>query len=130
MTKINAAAHFFNHFKMATNKKRLCYDVHITKRSKQLLQIFYQLNMIRRYSKSPNNVYRVYPTYSIYRSRVRYIRTFFRSGHDVLVPIFMLRLFTRVRPFSHLILETNKGILTHAKALEYGLSGKLIMIIH
>ena len=129
MTKINAIAHLMNHLKIATNQKSLYFDVHITKRSMQLLNLLLDLNIIRRFYRKHESVYRVYPTYSIYRTRLRTMRTYFKSSHFKPIPIRFLRAMSKQVPCSYLILDTDQGILTHLEALEKGVSGHLIMKI-
>ena len=130
ITKINSLAHFVNHFKIATNQKSLYFDVHLTTRSLQLLVLFYNLNLVRRYLKLSNSNYRVYPTYTFYRNRTRKIKIYLKSNHYLTIPIKLLKTVNLTRPYSHLILETNKGILTHKQALNFKVSGRLILIIN
>ena len=130
MTKINALAQFVNHFKIETNQKSLYFDVHVTRRGIQILYLFYDLNLVRRYTLLGNSYYRVYPTYTFARSRRRFIKTYFKSGHYLTIPIHLLRMINTQRPYSHIILETDKGIMTHKEAIKRSLSGRLIMYIN
>ena len=129
MTKINSLAHLMNHLKIATNQKSLYFDVHITPRSKQLLNLLLDLNVVRRFSHQGSSIYRVYPTYTTYRTRLRTIRTYFRSAHFKPIPIRFLRAISKQVPCSYLVLDTDKGILTHLEAIERGVSGHLLMKI-
>jgi len=119
-----------NHFKIATNQKRLYFDVHLTARSLPLLYLLYDLNIVRRYIKLTGSFYRVYPAYSIYRNRTRFIKTYFKSSHYLTIPLFILHKVRLSRPFSYLVLETSAGILTHKEAIRYKLGGRLIMTIN
>ena len=129
ITRINALAHLMNHFNIATAQKSLYFDVHITRRSLQLLHLLYDLNMVRTYKKRSLNFYRVYPTYTLHRAKTRVIRTYFRSDHYLTIPLNLLRVANVNRPFSYIVLETDRGILTHKEALKFKLSGRLIMHI-
>ena len=130
MTKINALAHFTNHFKIATNQKSLYFDVHVTKRSLQLLHLFYNLNLVRRYIKLTASYYRVYPSYTFYRNRTRFIKTYFKSSHYLTIPLKLLHTVNLCRPYSYVVLETNKGVITHKEALDFKVSGRIVMLIN
>ena len=119
-----------NHFKIATSQKSLYFDVSLTPRSLELLHLFHKLNLVRTYRrKSPKNIYRVYPTYNLYRNKPRVLKTYFRSSHELHVPLKLLRIINIHRPFSFIVLETNKGILTHKEAIKFNISGRVIMHI-
>ena len=130
MTPFNPLVHFLNHFRFAVSKKSLYFDVEIFPRSLQLLKLFYKLNIIRTYKKSRTNLYRVYPSYSIYRNRTRVIKSYFRSSHYLTVPLSLLRVANINRPYSFIVLETHKGIITHKEALKLNISGRIIMHIN
>ena len=130
MTKINSLAHFINQFKIGTSKKSLYFDAHVASRSLTLLHLFYELNLVRRYKKLSNSYYRIYPSYSRYRTRTRFLKTYFRSSHYLTLSIRILRIIHINTPYSYVILETNEGLMTHKKALERGISGRMVMRIH
>merc|ERR1712013_286785 len=113
MTPFNPLVHFLNSFRFAVAKKSLYFDVEIFPRSLQLLQLFHKLNIVRTYKKSKSSLYRVYPSYSIYRNRTRVIKSYLRSSHHLTVPLKLLRVANINRPYSFIILETHKGIITH-----------------
>lgn len=130
MTPFNPLVHFLNKFRFAVAKKSLYFDVEMFPRSLQLLELFYKLNIVRTYKKSSTNLYRVYPSYSVYRNRTRVIKSYFRSSHYLTVPLKLLRVASVNRPYSYIILETHKGIITHKEALKFNISGRIIMHIN
>ena len=130
ITRINSVAHFVNQFKIATAKKSLCYDVHVAARSKSLLLLFYDLNLIRRFVKLKGSNYRVYPSYSRYRYRVRSLKTYVRSSHYLTLSLDVLRKVDINLPYSYLILENSLGIMTHKDAIRQRLGGRLIIRIN
>ena len=118
-----------NHLNIATAQKSLYFDVYLTRRSLQLLHLLYDLNVVRTYKKHSENFYRVYPTYTLHRSNTKTIRTYFKSDHFLTIPLGLLRVANINRPFSYIVLETDKGIITHKEALKFKISGRLIMHI-
>ena len=130
MTRINSLSHFVNHFKIATSKKSLCYDVHVTSRAQMLLTLFCDLNLIRRFKKLPNSYYRIYPAYTRYRYRTRTVKTYLRSSHYLTLSLKVLKLININTPYSYIILETSRGLMTHKDAIKHQIGGRLVLRIN
>jgi len=128
-THHNSISYFLNHFKIATSKKNLYFDIYITTRSLTIFHVFYKLNLIRRYSKLTKNQYRVYPSYTLSRATSRKIKTYLKSSHYLTLSLHVLKLLNLNLPSSYIILETSKGIITHKEAIKYKVGGRLLMCI-
>lgn len=125
----NSLMYFLNHFKIATAKKNLYFDIYITKRSFSIFQIFYKLNLIRRFVKLTATKYRIYPTYTLSKLTPRKIKTYLKSSHYLTISFKILQLLNLNLPSSYIILETSKGIITHKEALNYKVGGRLLLCI-
>ena len=130
MVRINAHAHFLNHYKISTSKKSLYFDVRVTSRSYPMLKLFFELNLVRRYAKLGPHFYRVYPNYTHVRRYSRQFDSYLKSNHYLLMSLSVLRVVNRNLPTSYLVLETDRGLLTHKEALKYGVGGRLLLRIH
>lgn len=128
--RINAHAHFLNHYKIATSKKRLYFDVRVTSRSISLLKLFFDLNLVRRYAALSEHSYRVYPNYTYTKRYARQFDSYLKSNHYLILSINILRVVNRNLPASYLVLETDRGVMTHKEALRHKIGGRLIMRIH
>jgi ribosomal protein S8 len=125
----NSLSYFINNFRIATAKKKLYFDVQLTSRSLSLCQIFYNLNLIRRFTRLNSTTYRLYPSYSISRNSTRKIKTYLKSSHYLTLSVQVLKLLNLNLPTSYIILETSKGIITHKEALKYKVGGRLLICI-
>ena len=130
IVRINAHAHFLNHYKIATSKKHLYFDVRVTSRSYPLLRLFFELNLVRRYATLSHHFYRVYPNYTYVKRYSRQFDSYLKSNHYLTISLNVLKVVNRNLPTSYLVLETDRGLLTHKEALRYGVGGRLLLRLH
>jgi ribosomal protein S8 len=117
MNTILPYVYLLNQLKFAVAKKNYFFIIRSTGKIKPLLQLFYKLNIIRRFTFKSSNLCYVFPNYSRINKPIRSIKK-----HSLL-------LMRRSLGAATLILETSRGVLTHQNALKLGIGGTLVFII-
>lgn len=102
----------------------------IPKRTKPLVQVLKDINIIRRYYKLSGNTYRVFPAYTKWRVKHRPIATFTRVNHELRFTLRALRIVNINCKHSYYILHTDQGIMTHHDALKLKIGGKLLAVVY
>ena len=121
--------HFLNHLKIASLRRRLSFNFNITVKLKPLVSLLQSLNIIRRYHKIAPGSYSIYPAYTYYRRYSRKIRTYTRSSGKISLTLKALKILNLNTPFTHYILETPKGVLTHKEAIKFSTGGNLLLVV-
>ena len=96
---------------------------------KPLLNLFYKLNLIRRFTFKSATLCYVFPTYNRLNKPIRYIKNYYRSVNPITLKKHSLLLMRRSLGAATVVLETSKGVLTHQEALSLGIGGTLLFII-
>ena len=99
---------------------------------KSLVRILQSINVIRRFYPlvSHQHFYRVFPTYSRHRRYARSMSLYTKSNGRPLLTLSSLRLLNINSPATHYILETSQGVMSQKEAINRGLGGILLLIIH
>lgn len=127
---LNSYTHFLNQLKVTSAQRKLYFDVRLTVKTKALALLLTQLNVLRRFHKIDNDLYRVFPAYSRFRKQARSIQTYTRSRGRHRFKLATIKTLNLNTPHSHYILETDQGIMTHKNALKCSLGGLLLVAIH
>ena len=125
----NQRSHFLNQLKIGSSKRQLYFDTKISASVKPLAYLLQNLNMLRRFHKLNNGLYRVFPTYSRYRKSPRTMSLYARVNGRIRLSLASLRLLNFNSPHSYYVIETNKGLMTHKEALKARQGGLLLLII-
>ena len=129
MNTILPYVYLLNQLKFAVAKKNYFFIVRSSTKIKPLLQLFYKLNIIRRFIFKSSNLCYVFPNYSRINKPIRYIKNYYRSVNPISLKKHSLLLMRRSLGAATLILETSCGVLTHQNALKLGIGGTLVFII-
>ena len=92
------------------------------------LKLLYKLGIVRRYLRVSAKKYRIFPNWVGHRSTLARIK-FFQKKTPIKLSYKALRLLNLYTFNSHILLNTDRGLLTHSEALQYRLGGHLICII-
>jgi len=115
---------------MGSLRKSLYFEVQMTTQLKRLASLLLSLNVLRRFHKTTNSTYRVFPAYTRYRRYTRSFKTYSRVNGRIRLQLKAIRLLNINTPHSYYILDTNRGLITHKEALKLGVGGFLLMIIY
>ena len=126
----NSYTYFFNQLKVTSAQRKLYFDTLLTTKTKSLALLLIQLNVIRRFHKTHDGYYRVFPAYSRFRKQARSIKTFTRARGRHRFRLSTIRTLNLNTPHTHYILETDRGLMTHKDALKYSLGGLLLVIVY
>lgn len=122
--------YFLNQLKFAAAKKNYFFTIKASVKTKPLLNLFYKLNIIRRFTfKSPSLCY-VFPNYTRTNKPIRYIKNYCRSVNPISLKKHSLLLMRRSLGAAIIVLETSHGVITHQNALTLGVGGTLLFIIY
>ena len=125
----NRRSHFLNQLKLGSSGRRLYFDVQIPTAVKPLVLLLQELNLVRRFHRLNQNMYRVFPTYSRYRKSSRQVTFYTKISGRIRLSLKSLRILNINSPHSYYILETSRGLMTHKEALKLGQGGLLLLII-
>ena len=129
MNTISPYLYFLNQLKFAVAKKNYYFIIRYSSKVKPLLNLFYKLNLIRRFTFKSTTLCYVFPTYSRFNKPIRYIKNYYRSVNPITIKKHSLLLMRRSLGAATVVLETSKGVLTHREALSLGIGGTLLFII-
>lgn len=127
---MNSYTYFCNQLRVTSAQRKLYFDTRLTTKTKSLASLFVQLNVVRRFYKTGDGHYRVFPAYSRFRKQARPIKTFTRARGRHRFRLSTLRTLNLNTPNSYYILETNRGLMTHKDALRHSIGGLLLVIVH
>lgn len=129
MTLCNPYSHFLNQVILCSKRKGLFFDSPITNKTKKLAQLLLDLNVIRRFFRTHDENYRVFPAYTRYRKFNRSFKLYSRVSGKIILSYKALRLLNLSSPHSYYILETGIGLMTHKEAIKHRVGGVLLLII-
>lgn len=115
---------------MTSAQRKLYFDARLTRKTKSLVFILLQINVIRRFHKTSDGLYRVFPAYSRFRKQARSIQTYTHSRGRHRFKLSTIKTLNLNTPNSYYILETDRGLMTHKEALQKSLGGLLLVIVH
>jgi ribosomal protein S8 len=123
--------YLFNQLKLGLKSNRYFFDVLVTKKLYPVLKILTSLNIIKRFCllNPSKRVYRVFPSYSKTRKNSRDIKLHFHPSGCPTLSLQALTIFNINLPYSHLILHTPRGVMTHKVAIKNRTGGVLIFSI-
>lgn len=126
-TKITVLDYRFlvNQLKMGTAQKGCFFECAMNVRTLVFLKILYKLGFIRKYVRLTAKTYRIFPNWRNGRSTIKHIR-FFQVKTPLKLTVKALSILRHVTFNSFLILETDRGLMTHRDAIDYKLGGHLI----
>ena len=127
---MNSYTYFLNQLKVTSAQKKLYFNVRTTTKTRALASLLVQLNVIRRFYRVENEVYRVFPAYTKFRKNSRPHKAFTRANSRHRFRLRTLRILNLNTPNTHYILETDKGLMTHKEALRLQLGGLLLLIVY
>ena len=126
---LNAYSDFLNQFLMCSFRNRLYAETRLTSSSKRLARIFISLNLLRRIHKTHEDTWRLFPSYGSTRRTKRIVKVYNLTSSKKVLSLQALRILNINCPFSHYIIETPKGLMTHKTAIKYKTGGFLICAI-
>lgn len=127
MTTLNYTF-FTNQLKLSIAQKNFFFNCIVNTRLKQFIHILYKLGIIRRYIYVSPKLIRVFPNWIGGRSTLKKIK-FFQTKTPLKLQYKTLRLLKYYTFNSSILLETNKGVLTHTEALKQKVGGNLLCLI-
>ena len=129
MNTISPYLYLLNQLKFAVAKKNYYFLIRYSSKMKPLLNLFYKLNLIRRFTFKSTTLCYIFPTYNRLNKPIRYIKNYYRSVNPITLKKHSLLLMRRSLGAATVVLETSKGVLTHREALSLGIGGTLLFII-
>lgn len=121
--------HFITKFKINVAKKNIFFDMRVTRTTRNILLLFENMGLIKSYYFHNLGYCRIFILYSKYYKNNRKIKLYLRKNEKLQLSNKLLVIFKLISPTSSLILQTNKGFITHKEALYNNVGGKLIAII-
>ena len=115
--------------KLSLAKKQLYFTLNTNKKGLNLLNSLEKLNLIRFYEKKSKTIVRVYPSFTKLFKTTRLIRLYLKKKHFISLSFRALKLLNFTTPYSHILLETSKGILTNKEAIYYKIGGTPILFV-
>ena len=125
----NQYSYFLNQLKLSSARRKLAFDVKLTKRTRQLAVALRSLNLITRFYKLTSSTYRVFPSYTRFRRHTRTYQSFARPTGRTRLTLRSLRSLSYLTPHTHYIVETDCGVMTHKEALRLQRGGYLLVIL-
>lgn len=122
--------YLLNQLKFAAAKKNYFFTIRASNKLIPLLTLLRKLNLIRRFTIKTSKTWYVFPTYNRTSKPIRLIKNYTRAVNPISLKKHSLLLMRRSLGATTLILETNRGLVTHNEAIEWGLSGTLLFIIY
>lgn len=119
---------FTNQLKMSVAQKNFFFDTITNTKTLRFIKLLYKLGVVRRYLRITAKKYRVFPNWAGGRSTLKRIK-FFQKKTPIKLSYKALRLLHLYTFNSHIILNTDKGLLTHVGALNNRVGGHLICLI-
>ena len=121
-----------NHFNILNSKKQPRITVKFTKKSYKLIQLLYNSRIIQNYLviNRHNKKYIIFNTYyyksTSYFSHLKIVST---PSKAHTISLKALKISNKSLGNSIMILETDKGVITHTEALSYKIGGKILGVI-
>jgi len=109
-------------------QKNFFFDTITNTKVLKFLQFLYQIGIVRRYIRVSAKKYRIFPNWVGNRSTLARIK-FFQKKTPIKLSYKALQLLNLYTFNSHIVLSTDRGLLTHADALRYRVGGHLICLI-
>lgn len=122
--------YFVNHLKLNTAKKKYFFEVRVTPQIYPLLQVFHELQIIRRFTRLNGTQYRIFLAWKSHTSPYRMIKVYAHAKNPIVITWKALSVLTSRLGHSSLILRTSRGIITHQTALRLRLGGHLLCLVH
>ena len=120
----------FNNYKIAAARNVYFFKIKHTNVILKVLRLFKELGLVKRFYTTPAKLIYVFPTFFHKKVYKFYFRLYARETAPILVSYKALRILKKTTYLSTMLLETDKGILTHQSALGFKRGGKLIAIIN
>ncbi len=120
---------FLNQLKIASLQRRMSFNCIIPVRVKPLVDLLLSLNVLRRFHRVEDQIYKVYPSYTRYRRYSRPFKAYTRSDGKIRLSLKAIQILNMHTPHSYYFLETSKGLLTHKEALKHSIGGYLVLIV-
>lgn len=128
MKCLNSYTLFTSLLKINLAQKKFSFDVKLNRTVITFLKLLYHKKVIRRYVKIGVNKYRIFPNWSSLNFSSKKIR-FFQKKTPITLSYKSLKFLQKSTFNSMLILNTNKGLITHTEAIKYQVGGHLICLI-
>ena len=125
----NSCMSFLNKFLICIFRRSLYLDVKLTSSSRQLASILLMLNLLRRVCQVNSLKWRCFLSYRKSRCYGRSIRCYTSLTSKKTFSLKALRLLNQNLPFSHYIIATDKGLMTHKTAIKHGIGGILVCVV-
>ena len=128
----NTNSYIANHFNILNSKKQPRITVKFTKKSHKLIQLLYNSRIIQNYLviDKNNKKYIIFNTYyyksTSYFSHLKIVST---PSKAHTISLKALNISNKSLGNSIMILETDKGVITHQEALSYKIGGKILGVI-
>jgi len=125
----NSYSHIINNLKLTRAKKNFMFDIRVNSKIINLLEVFLNLNIIRRFYFINSTTCRVYPTYYKDKSLIPNLKNYYSKTRKIYLTADTLKILNKSTYNTTFILETNRGLITHRNALNYNIGGSLICTI-
>jgi ribosomal protein S8 len=119
---------FTNQLKINISNKNYYFDTYVNTDIKKILEIYYKLGVVRRFSKISTKKYRIYINWVGEHSTIKSIK-FFQKTNPIRLTYKSLLLINLYTFNSNFLLETNKGLITHNEALRFKIGGNLVCLV-
>lgn len=119
-----------NHFRWNLARRNHWFDVPVTTRSLCFMRLLYRLGMIRRLLKLTNKRYRVYIAWNSYKGVFPTFRTYSTPSQTFIMNVHALQIACTYIGYSHIILSTSKGLLTHKEARYHNVGGVIVGVLN
>ena len=125
----NAYADFLNQLKTTAAQRRHYFCMRLTTKSKALVHLLHEVNVVRRFYKISPTHYCILPAYSRRKKSLRQIQTYTRANGRHRFTLNTIRILNLNTPHSYYILETDRGLMTHKTALKDKIGGLLLVVV-
>ena len=125
----NVYLHLISSLKINLAKKRLFFDLRVSKKGVNLLKVLEKLHIIRFYYKINSNFFRIYLVYNRFFKKSRILNIYCKKGNPLRLSLKALVLINITTPYSHFLLETSRGILTIKEAIYYKVGGFPVLFL-
>ena len=117
-------------YKIKTTKKKIYFDVQITKKTLHFIKVMQQLGLIQNYLLLSGMKCRIFPFYTKNFKKTRTLQTYLGKSQSLKFSNNSLKTLHLIAPTSSFLLETNQGLVFHREAIQRKVGGKLLIVVH
>ena len=127
--KDNRYAYVLSQLNMNIAKRKLFVDLYITKKGLRLIELLEKLNLIKSFYKINKTIFRINFLYTRNYKLKRSLFLYLRKGDSLHLTLKSIKILNLNMRFSYLLLETDKGLLTHKEAIYHKVGGRLLLSV-